>query len=136
MINTWRKKSPVGLLFAHWSEKNLENICYNPQCLELFGGIAWKKFFFLNPASKLWGANERKRSVSSLHRNRKSDYLTRDGFISLNGDWLLSTKDTERRVESGRVNTTYFRWQSSDMGWSRWMAVNTKLVMGEASSSS
>lgn len=35
-------------------------------------------------------------SISRLRRNRKSDYLPRDGFIYLNGDWLLSTKDTER----------------------------------------
>lgn len=34
-----------------------------------------------------------KESVSSLCRNRKSDGLTRDGFIYLNGVWLLSTKD-------------------------------------------
>lgn len=35
-------------------------------------------------------------SISSLRKNRKSDYLTRDGSICLNKDWLLSTKDIER----------------------------------------
>lgn len=37
-----------------------------------------------------------KEGVSSLHRNKKSNDLTRDGFIYLTGDWLLSTKDIEK----------------------------------------
>lgn len=43
---------------------------------------------------------KKKEGISSLHRNRKSDYLIRDGFIYLNGDWVLSTKDTERSESS------------------------------------
>lgn len=56
-------------------------------------------------------------SISSLRKNRKSDYLTRDGFIYLNGDWLLSTKDIERGKLSQGNSEHYIvnRWRSSEV---------------------
>lgn len=48
-----------------------------PSALNSLGGIALKK-----PNKQIWGASE-KEGISSLCKNRKSHYLTRDGSICL-----------------------------------------------------
>lgn len=85
-----------------------------PSALNSFG-IALKK-------KKIQQANfevlmKEREGISSLYRNRKNDYLTRDGFLYLNGDWLLSTKDMERsEVHQGDSEYYIFkRWQISEV---------------------
>lgn len=79
-----------------------------------------------------------KEGISSLRKNRKSDYLTRDGFIYLNGDWLLSTKDIERSKMSQGDSEPYTveGWRSSEVSMLSVDSCYAKLVGVEASTSS
>lgn len=124
------KNKQNKILDKHLKEKNLQLICFFavmnyleekttvfaiiPSALNSFG-IALKK--------KIQQANfevlmKEREGISSLYRNRKNDYhLTRDGFLYLNGDWLLSTKDMERS-ELRQGDSEYYifkRWQISEV---------------------
>lgn len=82
LINTRRGEnlqlvcSLLVQVMNHFEEKTVSAII--PSALNSLEGIAFKKIL----TSKFWGASE-KEDISSLCKNRKSYYLTRDGSVCL-----------------------------------------------------